>query len=338
MQKNNCVEALRFFFIMLICLWHTIGNTSIIKHGDLGVEFFFILSGMMLYKTYVKSNAPDTLEFTIKKINRFIPSVLIYLPVLMCVQWNWVPSNLSIEEISRSFSLLVGEIFNIGNAGLWGGRINEPLWFLSVLTVGSALIYGLLRQIKSPGVWCILISIVLYAYLVETGEGSIRGVGHNTIYRHLVRGCAAILLGCSLFMFVLQRKNDLNHRWRRVLNMATIVSVIGFIISICSPRSYDSYAVVYFCILLVAAFTENSFLFKLFKKQYWSFFGDLSWPIFLTHYPIAQNMPNVLTRVGVESAWLRTSITIIAICLFAYVFTIIESIIKKKYYEYSMVV
>ena len=105
---------------MLICLWHTIGDTSFIKHGDLGVEFFFILSGMMLFKSYIKPDSLSTLDFALKKIKRFTPSVLIFLPILMCVQWNWVPSSLSIDEISRSFSLLVGEIFNIGNAGLWG--------------------------------------------------------------------------------------------------------------------------------------------------------------------------------------------------------------------------
>lgn len=337
MQKNYCVEALRFFFIMLICLWHTIGDTSFIKHGDLGVEFFFILSGMMLFKSYIKPDSLSTLDFALKKIKRFTPSVLIFLPILMCVQWNWVPSSLSIDEISRSFSLLVGEIFNIGNAGLWGGRINEPLWFLSVLIVGSTLIYGFLKQFKSPGIWCILISIVLYAYLIETGEGSIRGVGHMTVYRHLIRGCASIILGCSLYLFVIQKKNELNHKWCGVLNIITIISVIGLIISIISPVSYDSYAVCYLCILLVAAFTENSVLFKLLNNQLWSFFGSLSWPIFLTHYPIAQNMPNVLMKIGVGSVCFRTCITIIAICLFAYVFTFIENRIKKKYYERTLV-
>lgn len=136
-QKNFCVEALRFLFIMQICLWHTCGDAYILKHGDLAVEFFFMLSGIFLYKSVSKPNALGSIDYTVNKLKKYLPTILLFFPVLLLFQRDWIPSSWTFDELSKSWNLLVGELFNIGKGGLWGFRLNQPLWYLSVLIMGG---------------------------------------------------------------------------------------------------------------------------------------------------------------------------------------------------------
>lgn len=53
-MKNPIIEFYRFLFMCVICLWHFRGIVPTFHSGYLPVEFFFILSGYLLYNTVIK--------------------------------------------------------------------------------------------------------------------------------------------------------------------------------------------------------------------------------------------------------------------------------------------
>lgn len=44
-QKKNSIEAFRFLFMLMVCVWHY-KSVACIAHGYMAVEFFFIFVGI----------------------------------------------------------------------------------------------------------------------------------------------------------------------------------------------------------------------------------------------------------------------------------------------------
>ena len=77
MTKSNRIiplEALRFLIMFQICLWHFDDCLDNMEAGYLGVEFFFILSGIFIYKSVLGGNSDGVISFTIKRVKKFYPA------------------------------------------------------------------------------------------------------------------------------------------------------------------------------------------------------------------------------------------------------------------------
>lgn len=128
--KNNAVEALRFFFMLMICMWHEYATSGIFKHGYLAVEFFFILSGMLLFRSATKENALGTIDYTLKKIRRFAPEYLIVM-VFCYLRHGILPAVLGHRSFDVDFVLrAMPESLMLQNTGVFeGGGKCAPVVF-----------------------------------------------------------------------------------------------------------------------------------------------------------------------------------------------------------------
>ena len=63
-QKKNSIEAFRFLFMLMVCVWHY-KSVACIAHGYMAVEFFFILSGLLMYFSVSKPNALGVFDYTL---------------------------------------------------------------------------------------------------------------------------------------------------------------------------------------------------------------------------------------------------------------------------------
>lgn len=178
-----------------------------------------------------------------------------------------------------------------------------------------------------------VIALFLYAWLIDTNGGSLRFISgetdHPHIYYQLIRGVASILLGCVIGRFIQIKSFELKGEWRKILNAVTIVAVIGYLLVIFTPTSYDAYALVYLPVILLSAFTETSILYKIFNHPFWGKLGALSWTIFVTHCVWAYSCPVVLEKIGITNIGLIISITLSVIVVFSIFFSKIEHKIMK---------
>ena len=53
-NKNYAIEAFRFIFICIICLWHCRDAEPWLCHGYIAVEFYFVLSGFVRNTRYAR--------------------------------------------------------------------------------------------------------------------------------------------------------------------------------------------------------------------------------------------------------------------------------------------
>ena len=63
MQKMKCIQGIRGVAIILIVLWHlnSVFPNCLPAFGDRGVEFFFLISGLLIGIKYYNSDKMKTL-------------------------------------------------------------------------------------------------------------------------------------------------------------------------------------------------------------------------------------------------------------------------------------
>ena len=153
------IDFFRFVFMLQICLWHMNRCFNLMHNGYVAVEFFFILSGVFIYKSSVSRKSKGVLDYTISKVKRYYPPFLIMLVPTLLLTWD-----------GDAFVRTLNDILFISNTGIYGKGVNDTLWYLSVLVVGGGLIYSMLKHFKDIAISFILplLVILIYTYIFNT--------------------------------------------------------------------------------------------------------------------------------------------------------------------------
>lgn len=287
-KKMNSIEAFRFIFMLIICIWHY-QSTEALAHGYMAVEFFFMLSGVLMFFSANKEEALGTFEYTMKKVKRFAPDCLLLI-VYVNLRHMILPALLGRKELDVSWLLqALPESLFLQNIGIYTGGVNFPMWYVSVLLFGGAFVYALLRFDKRLTVSIILPMIVLvgYTYIFSMDKrGRIDSFDlHGGIYTPMLRGVCGISLGVVLgYIFVLKKQYiQCVKTW--VIDALGMISLCLFLIFAIFPtsQSYDRYLLIIVPFLLLACFVEKSLFNKLFGNKCWAILGGYSWQMLVYH-------------------------------------------------------
>ena len=206
-KRNSLIEIFRLLAAFWVCYYHgysLIPTGSYFSNGRIAVEFFFILSGLLLFKLFKKyENEP-----LVKGAIHFF--------------WDRLKPILITFLICWSFTLVNYFTIYIPN-----GEYDIPwafLWFIPCMLFVETLFYLFYRFAKNDWVFLISVSIIsaicLAIVLTYTSNSG------------LVRAFAAIPLG----MFV-SYIPDIKEKYRQVIciPMAAIIFVGVFLISYFLP-------------------------------------------------------------------------------------------------------
>lgn len=207
-KKILSIEAFRFFFMLIICIWHYNGPSGFFKHGYLCVDFFFILSGMLLYNTYLKKSV-GILDYTITKIKRFFPEYFI------CMLLLYIGKFINGKSISyNELYQFVSEILMLQNVGFWEQGMNWSLWYISVLIYGGALIYAILKFHKDLAIRIIFPIVIILGYThIFNNSNRLEIWGNSAIISFpLLRGICDMSLGVITMALHKSRKLSQNKK------------------------------------------------------------------------------------------------------------------------------
>lgn len=230
-QKLNSIEALRFFFMLVICFWHCFQSNPVLAHGGIVVEWFFILSGMLLYGSYTRHKDEGTLDFTLRKYIRFAPE---YLLVLVCIYLRHLVLPALVGRRAWDVDALlrvIPEALMLQNCGFYAGGMNHPLWYVCALLIGGAIIHSLLRNYREKATSLIIPLVVLLGYTYMFNEmmhGTPVQAVKGAIYINLLRGVCGIGLG-ALLAHAMSRKQELIAARHRMFNALSILALVLFI-------------------------------------------------------------------------------------------------------------
>lgn len=279
--------------MLAICGVHYSGMYHL-ANGYLAVEFFFALSGMLIYKSFLKHNEKGAIQYTIDKIKRFYRAyVIVLLPaILLSIVYNY-----RIKGISTCYDMacdLVPRLFSdlmlIQNIGPWLGGLNLPLWYLSVLIFGGGFIYNLLKVNTTVTVKVILpiFSVLVYTYIFQHGQNHMVeyfGIKHGVLYMPMLRGLADMSIGVLGYHFLINQKEQIaqNNAYQRLINVLAISSVAIVLLLFFIDTHFDEYFILLSVFILFGCFTESGILTKYIKSNIWIKLGGITYEMLLIH-------------------------------------------------------
>lgn len=305
MKKNGKVELWRFIFSIAVLCFHVykylpgeeaydgVVKLSFFSGGYLGVEFFFVLSGILMASSVYYANersrslslAASTTQFLRKKVSALMPMhlavfVLLFIGQFFVYKWSLFTAG---KKLLHS----IPGLFFLEMSGIRGMYLNDIEWYLSVMLISMLILYPLLRKWYSSFTRIIapLLALLILGYLSHDYES----LGQVKVWtplgsKAILRGLSEIALGTVCFEVSRVLKKKTMGRCARAIITAIeaicLIIAIGFCL-ITRPKMYDVYVLGFMAVALTCAFTGQSYGESLFQNKFCAYLGKLSLPLYL---------------------------------------------------------
>lgn len=316
-MKNYSVEALRFIFMLVIAIWH-FSRINPFTHGYIAVDFYFLLSGYLLYGSYVRHKY-DALKYTVEKLKRFYPEYFLVFVIAFLMKLNLLLRD---SDAVTLFLNAIPEGLMINSVGVFGCGVNPASWYVSVLMVGGGILYAVLHWNKKVALSIVFPLLVLfsYTYLMGFGGSLEQFANDGFISQSLLRGMAGMALGAVLAAFK-ERYSDSLEKKRIILDVACLLAVVVVCIVLFSVKHYDRFALLAFSVLIISCFVPSTLINRIFKSSIWVKLGGITFEMLLVHCPIIWVVNNLTRSIKLSPygivALALVYIVIVLICSFA---------------------
>ncbi|KQS32759.1 acyltransferase [Dyadobacter sp. Leaf189] len=313
----HSLDYLRGLAALSVCLFHFTDKTdflsdtnvlkTLFKHGHYGVEIFFIISGLVIPYSMAKASYTFSQAWTFlkKRIIRIEPPYLIC--VLLAVFLNYLTTATSFY-VGKAFSIDYAQLFaHLGYLNAFIGKdwLNPVFWTLAIefqYYIVIALIFPLISS-RIPVVW--ITTLILFNCLSFYFD-------RNYLFNFSVFFSTGIVI-YRLLVDKLTLKN-----------FATCIAVL---------IAFGFYRYSYLEVLVILS-TSILILAPLRPSLLSSFFGNISYSLYLLHFPIGLRVVN-LTQRFVDNELLRSAAVVAALLLSIYVAYIYFRVIEKPCKEAS---
>lgn len=288
-QKLGGIEFFRFYFMVWICLFH-IWTPFKTPHANFAVEFFFIIAGVFIYKSFQKSPLSPW-QFAIMRFKRLFPTYIVGITLAYGVFIvDTLRDGVSINWLDLLMIYLPDGLMLQETGAFYFSPVHAATWFVGVLFIGSLLIYSalafnrklalhILFPIAILGIYSLVFSNNLHLVDLFATESPLKGV----VFLPLARGVAAMCLGVLLASFNDTCLTASKHIFLDSLSLicVVIITIYGFVIQ----PYYEPQILILFCILSITLLNPQSLFNSLFKGKIWESLGGITYEMLLLHIP-----------------------------------------------------
>ncbi len=352
MQNNRPyfpnLDALRFFAFLLVFISHIVlfilDGKLFLAQGDLGVRFFFVLSGFLItYLLYFeKENTAGLInlkKFYKKKALRILPVLFITLllafiigrlklenlPFIVDLQIRDLPWFLG---FASNFYLIHFTNISASIAILWAVSVEEQFYIIWAPFVA---------YVKKQNVYTLLILIIILSTIFRF----INADNSNQVLYSSFSVASDLAIG-SLFGLLAFSKEDFIPKITKYFSIKNVTLLYAIIASVIYIKMFPLKFIpaifmnVYTAILPIIISTlfafvileqnySNSSLFKAGKNKYTTYLGKISYGLYAYHMIAIALTFSILKSLNINSR--------ILITIFSFVFTILISHLSFKYVE-----
>jgi peptidoglycan/LPS O-acetylase OafA/YrhL len=294
------IESLRGVFALFIVFYHLrhtiniklINNFFFLK-ADIFVDYFFIISGFIIfYKYHKKINTfTDLIKFQLKRFIRLYPLHIITLLFFLLIELSkfFFLIKTGIQSDSNSVFERNNLLSFIHNIFLTHGFLNfnsynEPSWSISI-EFYSYLIFGLLllffsklKKILNYYFCLAVLACISCLSFFFINKYNAYQITHSHSY---LRCLFSFSLGACIFYFNTIYKTKINNSFSNIINFLIIILIIY------NTQNQDNFLVL---ILLFIVFffvnlnNKNCFFNKFLQNRVLVFLGSISYGIYMFHY------------------------------------------------------
>ena len=309
----HLLDGLRGVAALMVIWYHVFegyafaGGTTIdtFNHGYLAVDFFFILSGFVIGYAYDDRWGKNFTmkDFIKRRLIRLHPMVImgavvgaITFYIQGSVQWDGTHIGISMVMLSLLCTIffipaMPGVGYDVrGNGEMF--PLNGPCWSLFFEYIGNILYALFIRRLsnKALTIVVVLLGVALASFAIfnVSGYGNI-GVGWTLDGVNFIGGLLRMLFPFSMGMLL--SRNFKPMKLRGAFWICTLVMIALFAVpylegteSICTNGIYEAFCIIIaFPILLWIGASGTTTDKK--STQICKFLGDISYPIYVIHYP-----------------------------------------------------
>ena len=305
------LDGLRGIAALLVIWYHIFegyafaGGTTIdtFNHGYLAVDFFFILSGFVIGYAYDDRWGKNFTmkDFIKRRLIRLHPMVImgavvgaITFYIQGSVQWDGTHIGISMVMLSLLCTIFfIPAMPGVGYEVRGNGEmfpLNGPCWSLFFEYIGNILYALFIRRLsnKALTIVVVLLGVALASFAIfnVSGYGNI-GVGWTLDGVNFIGGLLRMLFPMGMLL----SRNFKPMKLRGAFWICTLVMIALFAVpylegteSICTNGIYEAFCIIIaFPILLWIGASGTTTDKK--STQICKFLGDISYPIYVIHYP-----------------------------------------------------
>lgn len=292
---SNNFDLLRLLFAGIVCLVHAhqlskheeLEVIGVFLSSEIAIEAFFIVSGFLIFMSYERSSSLSS--YFEKRARRILPSYIVV--VILCAfgfvlistlsygeyfSSNWIRyivANLSfLNFIQHSLpGVFEGNKFNAVNGALWTLKI-EVMFYLSV-----PFFVCLFRRFSClPVIAFFYISSLVYVYTLSSLEEH-SGNGLYTILSRQLPGQLSYFMAGAYFYYFL---HIFEANAKYFVSFSTLVLAINtvFPLTFIEPFAIATLVIFFGLFLYMGNFGK---------------FGDISYGVYILHFPIIQTFIDV---------------------------------------------
>lgn len=309
----HLLDGLRGVAALMVIWYHVFegyafaGGTTIdtFNHGYLAVDFFFILSGFVIGYAYDDRWGKNFTmkDFIKRRLIRLHPMVImgavvgaITFYIQGSVQWDGTHIGISMVMLSLLCTIFfIPAMPGVGYEVRGKGEmfpLNGPCWSLFFEYIGNILYALFIRRLsnKALTIVVVLLGVALASFAIfnVSGYGNI-GVGWTLDGVNFIGGLLRMLFPFSMGMLL--SRNFKPMKLRGAFWICTLVMIALFAVpylegteSICTNGIYEAFCIIIaFPILLWIGASGTTTDKK--STQICKFLGDISYPIYVIHYP-----------------------------------------------------
>ena len=309
----HLLDGLRGVAALMVIWYHVFegyafaGGTTIdtFNHGYLAVDFFFILSGFVIGYAYDDRWGKNFTmkDFIKRRLIRLHPMVImgavvgaITFYIQDSVQWDGTHIGISMVMLSLLCTIFfIPAMPGVGYEVRGNGEmfpLNGPCWSLFFEYIGNILYALFIRRLsnKALTIVVVLLGVALASFAIfdVSGYGNI-GVGWTLDGVNFIGGLLRMLFPFSMGMLL--SRNFKPMKLRGAFWICTLVMIALFAVpylegteSICTNGIYEAFCIIIaFPILLWIGASGTTTDKK--STQICKFLGDISYPIYVIHYP-----------------------------------------------------
>ena len=315
------LNALRGFAAVYVVVYHLrsfvifdeFGNSPFVLFGYIGVDFFFVLSGLIISHVYLeKSRCADGSfwqKFIWLRISRLFPVHLLIMLLLLAaaligplLDAEWQPING--RQISDWFSLtfLVRQ-WLLPYSYVWNG----PAWSVSAELFAYVIIFPLVCRFGAQsrpavGIAMILTGALLWSLLIVT----VGTVNATHWAGPLIRVSAGFLAGSGLYI-ILNSESFLtkvcDSDWDKILTVTLIFSLPIWMLAILLKAlgiQSDLLLITYLVALMCATYRAAGTTSRLLSIRPLFWLGEISFSLYLCHKPVMRALSYLVGFADIE--------------------------------------
>lgn len=283
----NQITFTRFLAALAIVLFHYGHHTFfyennyinfIITNANIGVSYFFILSGFIMVIAYNNKNI-NVLDYYKNRFARIYPMYIFALTLFIIIS-HTITKRLIFYHIIGIQSWLPG--FPL--------TLNIPGWSISVefFFYGMfPLIFYLLKKysLKTVSIAIIIIWIVtqLFTHIfIENFYEGYPSKNHDFVYYFPLMHLNEFLIGNLAALFFLTKMKSKNYDIFILLFVLATIAIIKFT----SLHLHNGLMAITFVPLIVLISANNGYITKIFNHKILFYLGEVSYSLYILQYPV----------------------------------------------------